>query len=1119
MLRLILGRMGSGKTTFIYNKIKECVGQGEGVVFLVPEQYSFNAEKTMLELLGAQGADSVEVLSFSFLAQKLLKKYGVNSKNAIDDSTRALMMSLALESVSDKLNVYGRHRYSSAVITEMLKIVKEFRQCSVSADMLRDTAAEMDDSLLKSKLNELALVSEAYTALVETSYFDSECALDRLCDVLDVHGDFCGKTVFLDGFRGYTSQELKVLERIFSQAKDVYVTLTADKSSENDEFSAFAHTRRTRQKLVRIAEKNSVKIAPFEYAQQDDDKRYNNRELNHLEKNLYESRYDTYDNETEYITLCTAEDFESECSYVAHTIKKLIRTENLRCRDIAVISRSESNYVRQIRAELKKNGVPVFEDRRQPIITQPLIEFVLSAVDIAVSGFSCDSVMRVLKTGLTDLDTEQISELENYAVLWQINGSKWLGDWTAHPDGLGEEMHDDDAERLKAINLSRLKTVAPLQKFRTELKECTGLSAAKAIYSLLTEMNVPENLKKLSERLAERGENELALEQGRIWDVVIEILDRVALALEKVTLNPKRFAELLNLIVSMYTLGTLPQGLDEIVIGSADRVKTSVPKVVFAVGVNDGVFPMIPVSGGILSDNERKILAEHSLQMDDNFEQKMMEEHFIAYSAFCSPMDRLYVTYLRKDITGAQMSHSELVTQLKRIFPKITTVDTVCTPDMDFVEGEAPAFELMAKLYQDSGVMYKTLEKYFESRPEYRGRLEALRRAVNKEDFAITDKEIATELFGKDMYMSASRTEVYHKCPFEYFCKYGLNAQPRKIAELDPMQKGTAIHYILENLISAYGSDGLCKMEKSERDRCVLAILEEYFKEILVAGEDMGERFDYLFRQLGTIVCEVVDRLVAEFSVSEFIPVAFELKIDRDGEVPAYEIPLPDGGMLRIKGSVDRVDVMESKDGDFVRVVDYKSGGKKFDLNEVFYGLNMQMLIYLFAIWRSGFREYREVTPAGILYMPVNAPYAEAERGTDEKVIAEAKQKSAKMSGMVLDDSRIIYSMDSRKAGDIIPAKFNKDDICTGTLISLKQMDLLMKRVEKILADMAVNLHNGVINVMPARTESTSSPYRDVCQYCDYKDVCGVDDETPRREIEKLKHDDSLMKLGGEDDA
>ncbi|MBR3836070.1 MAG: PD-(D/E)XK nuclease family protein [Clostridia bacterium] len=1119
MLRLITGRIGSGKTTEVYSKIKTKVQQGESVVLVIPEQYSFCTEKMMLNLLGAKGADKVEVVSFTFLCERLLKKYGLNSNPRLDDSTRALMMSLALESVNDSLSIYGKHRYSALVITRMLKVVKEFRQCAVSSDMLRETSRGMEDCLLKSKLDELSLVMDAYTSLVSESYFDDECALDELCKVLDEHKDFLGKTVFFDGFRGFTSQELKVMERIFAQSDDVYVTVCTDVPSRVDDFSCFAHTKRTVRKLINIAEKNSVKIAPPEHIEVFNEKQYSNPELPLLEKSLYENTYDTYEGKTENIIICSAEDFESECAFVAHTVKKLIRTQGLRCRDIAIISRSENNYARQIRSALLKNGVPVFEDRRQPIQTQPLVEFLLSVTDIAVSGFSCDTVMRVLKTGLTNLTVEEISELENYAVMWQINGNKWLDDWTAHPDGLGEKMHEKDVARLAKINMSRNTVVTPLKKLRYELRGCDGLSAAKSLYNILVDMNVAENLRTLAETLNAKGETELAIEQGRIWDVVIEILDRIAFSLDGISLTTKRFSELLNLIVSMYTLGNLPQGLDEIVIGSADRVKTTAPKVVFAVGVNDGLFPMVPVADGILSDNERRTLAGLDLNMDDNFEQKMMEERFIAYNTLCSPSDRLYVTYSRKDITGAQLAASELVAQIKRIFPQVTVLDTVTTPEIDFVEGDVPAFELMARLSRRGGTMHSTLEEYFSSRPDYKDRLKALKRAVNKGDFEIKDKEISKKLFGFNMYMSASRTEVYHKCPFEYFCKYGLGAQPRKIAELDPMQKGTAIHYILENLIAAYGSDGLCAMPKTQRDSCVHEMLERYFTENLVMGEDMGERFNYLYRQLGFIVCEVVDRLVNEFSVSEFVPVAFELSIDSDGEIPAYEIPLPDGGTLRLKGSVDRVDVADAKDETFVRVVDYKSGGKKFDLNEVYYGLNVQMLIYLFAIWKNGFRDYKNITPAGILYMPVNAPFAKIERDEGEDAIQSQKQKSAKMNGMVLDDSRVIYSMDNRLAGEIVPASVKKDGANSGTLISLKQMGLLMKRVEKILSEMAVNLHEGKIPVRPAVAESTSSPYHDVCKYCDYKDVCGFDEDTPTNDIAKIKHDESLRKLGGEDDA
>lgn len=1114
MLRLVTGRIGCGKTTRIYEEIRKKTEQGGEVTLIVPEQYSFHTEKKMLELLGARGADKVSVVSFSFLAKNLLKKYGLNSKKALDDSTRAMLMSVALDETGDDLQVYSRHRYSPAVILQMLKTLKDFRQCSVTSDKIEETLPKLKPSLLKDKLGEILLIDRAYTALVEQNYFDDDCALDVLCTVLDKHRDFDGAEVFIDGFRGFTAQEYAVLERIMSQAAETWVTICVDKS--DDEFGVFAHTLRTRRKLIRCAQKSGTDIANPEQLTRDEGV---DPELETLEKGLYSGGADIYEEETKKITLCSAEDFESECEFVACTIKRLIRTENIRCRDIAVISRSENNYSRQIRSALTKNGVPVFEDKRQPITSEPLIEFVRSAIEIGTSGFSTDALMRLAKTGLTDLTIEEIAKVENYVLMWQINGKKWLDEWTAHPNGLGEKMLEKDTAELKEINDARIKLVAPLQKFRVKLKDFTSPEAAQAIYYLLIDMNVAENLKKLAIKLNERSQPELAAEQNRIWSLAMEMLDRIAESLKGVRLTPSRFRDLFDLLVSTYSVGNLPQGLDEITIGSADRVKTSAPKIVFAVGMNDGVFPMIPNSDGIFSENERRELAEFELKTDDSFEEKMMEERFIAYNTLCSTSDRLYVTYLRKDINGTQVSPSEIVTQMKKLFPKLTVIDTVDIDNIERIESVEGAFDIMAELTQRKDVLHSTLEKYFEDIPGYSDRLAALNRGVNKEEIKISDREIATKLFGLNMYMSASRTEVYHKCPFEYFCKYGLNAQPRKTAELDPMQKGTAIHYILEKLISIYGSDGLCTMKKSDRDKCVFDILEEYFKENLTAGEEMGERFDYLFRQLGLTVCEVVDRLVAEFANSDFVPVAFELSIDNDGEVDTYNIPLPDGGILKLKGSVDRVDVAEQNGASYVRVVDYKSGGKKFDLNEVFYGLNMQMLIYLFAIWKNGFRDYKNIIPAGILYMPVNAPFVEAERDEGEKTIEQKKLKGTKMNGMVLDDSRVIYMMDNSGSGMFVPAAIKKDGANGGTLISIKQMELLMKRCEKILEKMAVDLHNGIIHVMPAHAVNSQSPYNDVCKYCDYADVCHVDENTPTREIASPNHIESLQKLGGDEDA
>lgn len=1114
MLRLVTGRIGSGKTACIYDELKRCILRDDKVTLIVPEQFSFYTEKTILELLGDRGADKVEVVSFSFLAKNLLKKYGLNSKKAIDDSTRAMLMSVALEEVGDELKIYSRHRYSTAVVSQMLKTVKEFRQCSVTSDKLEETAAQMKPSILRDKLNELAKIERTYSALVEQNYFDDECALDILRDALKQRNEFEGTKVFIDGFRGFTAQEFAVLEPIMKQAEEVWVTLCTDDT--DDEFGVFSHTNRTKRRLIGTAHRCGIDVKKTELKIEYEKR---NAELSAIEKGLYAGNAEIFDEKTQSVTLCSAQDFESECEYVAYTVKRLIRTEKLRCRDIAIISRSENNYSRRIRAALVKNGVPVFEDKRQPITSEPLIELVRSAVETAAVGFSTDTLMRMAKTGLTGLSVDELSRLENYALMWQINGKKWLDEWTAHPRGLGEKMLDGDIAELRAINEARIRLVSPLQRFRVKMRDFTSLEAAQAIYSLLVDMNVAENLRSLTARLNSASHTELAAEQDRVWSLLMEMLDRIAESLADIRLNASRFKDLFELLISTYSVGNMPQGLDEITIGSADRVKLSSPKVVFAVGMNDGVFPMLPNSGGILSENERNLLSQLDLKTDDSCEEKMMEERFIAYSTLCSATQRLYVTYSRKDIDGAQLTPSEIVSQLKAIFPQLTMVDTAEIPDEEHIESRDSAFETMARLTQNGGRLHSSLERYFETQDGYAGKLAALKRGTDKAEIRIADEKLATELFGYNMYMSASRTEVYHKCPFEYFCKYGLKAEPRKKAELDPMQKGTAIHYILEKLISAYGSDGLCKMEKAERDRCVFDILEEYFKENLTAGSERGERFDYLFRQLGLIVCEVVDRLVAEFNVSEFKPIAFELSIDTDGEVNTYDIPLPDGGTLKLKGSVDRVDVAEQNGEAYVRVVDYKSGGKKFDLNEVFSGLNMQMLIYLFAIWKNGFRDYKSITPAGILYMPVNAPYITTQREEEESDIAEKKLKNSKMNGMVLDDSRVIYMMDSDGKGKFVPASIKADGSCGGTLISFKKMGLLMKKCEEILAKMAVDLHKGLIPVRPAFSANSQSPYNDVCKYCDYKEVCLVNSDTPRNQIDNISHEESLAKLGGDENA
>lgn len=1121
MLHFILGRAHSGKTTYVHTLLEDFVRAGRrDLILLVPEQYSFHSERAMLERLGAKDASGVDVLSFSRLAHSVFRQYGGKSGRPIDDAGRAILMSLALESVGDSLEVYARHRQSPAVIAEMLGLSVELKQGAVATAEIMDVSDRMPACLLKKKTREIALVLSAYEALVARSFFDGQDELTNLYDTLLDRAFFAGKVVAIDAFRGFTGQELKIIQRILAQSESVYITLCTDSLyPAKGDMGVFAHTKRTANQIMDIAKKQGLPIAqPLLLtregivnvpANEGDD-----GALAALEAGLYNPSAVVYEKPTSAVTLTAAGDIISECEFVAMTVKKLLREEGLRCRDIAVIARTAETYEASLKSALKKCEVPVFIDKRQPVVTQPLIVLVRSAAEIAANGFTLDTVMRCLKTGLAGFTVEDISMLENYALLWNINGKRWLQEWDAHPGGYGSELRGADKDLLNALNDLRKKVTAPLSKLRGSFEGANGLSVAAAIFDYLKDINADKNLKKLAIALEDEGEPVLALEQERLWDDLMEVLDSVAAALKDKQLTAKRFRELFDLVIATRSLGSIPQGLDEITIGSADRIRTTSPKAVFVVGANEGVFPRTPVSSGILNDLDRQKLIELGVGVADPAEYKIIEERFIAYTALCSGSEKLFVSYARKDLAGASLSASELVAQIKRIIPNCVKKDTADIPDLDYVEGVRPAFELTAKLWSKGDELYTTLRAYFENREDYKTKLEAFDRAVDLKPFEIRDKETATGLFGKNMNISASRVESFYNCAFSYFCKYGLRAEPRKIAELDPMQKGTILHHVLQRLLEKYPGKKIIDLTKEQRLAEIKDIMDTYVEEKMGGMQEKTKRFEYLYNRLAAILAEVVNRLAKELENSDFEPVNFELEIDIDGDIPLYEIPLENGGLIKIKGSIDRVDLMLKDGKSFIRVVDYKSSGKKFVLSETLEGLNMQMLIYLFAVWHNGAELYGDVVPAGVLYMPANAPPIRLGRSASHEDIEAEKIKNSRMSGMLLNSMDVVIGMEKDGEGVFIPAKLKKG-VLEGSLITLEEMAKLKTRMDEMIRKMAQSLHQGKIPAYPAVVDYKYP----ACTYCDYASACGLDSSTPLRFISKLSHEDALSIIDGEGGA
>lgn len=1114
MLRFVLGRAGSGKTHYIRDTLADLVRNGaENVILIIPEQFSFESEKAMLELLGESMSRKVEILSFSRLADSVFREYGGVSGKTVGDAGKAVLMSLALESVSDKLTIYKKHSRNTAIIEDFLSLRREFKRGGVTSDRLMEASENMGKSLLKAKTEEMALVFAAYDALLSQSFLDEDDLLTRLCGTLENHDFFSGKIVAIDSFKGFTAQEMKIIEKIIVQSDDCYISLCCDTlSDDKNGADTFSLIKRTGMKIKETAKSHGKKIAVPVVLKEG--RRFSDEALSALEKGIYDPSAAPFEGGGENVTVCRCRDIHDECDYVACEIKRLMREENYRCRDIAVVARDINSYKAELQGAFERYSVPFYRDDRKPISSQPLVALVRNILDCANSGFSTPSVLNVLKTGLAGFSASEIGELENYVLMWNISGKRWLYDFTQNPMGLIEDVTDKSEKDLERINGLRKRIAVPAEKFARQAKNGGGENISGAIYDFLIKIKAGEHLKEYAKELEADGETALAAEQGRIWDMLMELLNECAVTMGNNPVALKRYSELFEIMLASCDMGSLPQGLDVVNAGSADRIRMDSPRAVFVMGACDGVFPMQVTSSGLLTDADRRTLLNLGMEISEPGEYKAVDEQFLAYNTVCSAREKLCVTCADKLPDGAGASCSSIVTEIQRLLPGCVRTDTSLRGEMEKIESVRSAFELYPEAFNKSDDFSLTLKEYLSGREEYSKKLKSVKRAVENKPAQFENPEISRKLFGENMYFSASAIESFYTCRFKYFCQRGLRLSEDKKAELDPMNRGTVIHYVLENLLKKYPGKALSRLSSKEREEEVERLLEEYLSMHMGGEEEKTSRFLFLYRQLKRVLVSVAERIAEEYLVCKFMPVDFELKMDKDGDIPPYELELRDGGKIVIRGSVDRVDLMEEDGVSYIRVVDYKSGGKKFALSDVLQGLNMQMLIYLMNITKNGSERYGETVPSGVLYMSAAMPSESAESRDDEKALQEKRDSVYRMNGIVLRDMKVIQGMEENMAGRFIDVKYNSKNELTGTLIALEEMGRLFKKMDKIIENMAEYLHGGKVEALP----SEGSNYRDMCKWCSYSHVCGREKDSPVRYLEKFSNEEALKELRKEEE-
>lgn len=1107
MLYLIKGRAGSGKTSLMRQKILETLNNSESKpLLIIPEQFSFDTEKAMLKFLGAVELKKLDIFSFSRLAFSSLKNTPLFTKKIPDEGIRSVLMSETLKELEGRLNIFTYSKSNADTLASLVELAKELKYCCIDDDLLKEKVDELPDGFLKEKLNEIALINEGYNALLTQSFFDDTDAVSILNKYAAETDLFKNRTIFIDGFRTFTKQEFDCFEVMLSQADDVYITLCID--AEPKRFSSFDYIKAFENKLRACAARSNETVDEIVCKQKEN---AFPPHISALEKALFSQNSDIVESDNSVkIIECT--DSDEECLFVSTAIKKLLRTEKYRCRDIAVIERTGGVYKKRMISSLKRMGVPVFDDSKRTLSFETLFVYLNAVLSCVSNGFTTENIFNYLKTGLGKLNVFEVCTLEKYALIWGINGNTWLSDFTMHPDGFGNILDESANKKLAEINELRKKAILPLLTLKKAFENKDGKEIAEVFYNFLIEQSIPDKLYDLYSALIEDGFPVEAQRHSVSWTVLTELLDTMATLGEGKYYGIKRWFELFTLLVDSKEIGEIPQGLDEVRVGSADRIRIEQVKVVFLVGVNKDEFPRVIIKNGILTDSDRVNLTAIGLEVKPPFEDDIDEERFIAYCAVTAASEKLYISYKTTNDDGSKGLKSEIVETALKVAKEPDFTDFSTCDDLEKIESEDGAFSLLSKKFNHNSALRSTLFEYFKDKEEYKGTITAL---MNNsfERFLFKDSSVSEKLFGSEIYLSASRVESFYNCPFAYFMRYGLRAEPLRVAELDPAQSGTIVHLVMETVLKEFPKAAFITAGEDELRAVVSRVLTEYLDERMGGTEEKSKRFMFLFNRLLDISMAIIERLKGEFDVGSFEPVDFELKIGGE-EIPAYKLPLENGNVT-ITGSVDRVDLMEKDGIKYIRVIDYKTGKKEFKLSELFDGLNIQMVLYLMALEKNGKQYYGDFVPSGVLYLPSRigiGNFLEVRDPSPENIAAQ-KRVSGKLSGMVLDSPVVFNGMGVDKLPDYFPVSYKKDGSAKGDYYSMNNFKNLSQVIDSKIIGMGNSLHKGQVSPVPCGKDGEGK----MCKYCPYKSICGYEYGDEINEITSLTHGKALERLEGYD--
>lgn len=1136
-LRFYFGPSGSGKSHRIYEEIMQRAAQepGRNFLIIVPDQFTMQTQKDLVMRSDRGGILNIDVLSFGRLSHRILEEVGTKEMPVLDDTGKSLVLQKIAADLKEQLPAMGSLLHKQGYIHEVKSAISEFMQYGISTqDMDKLIASAEKRGALAMKLRDLKTLYRGFQDYIRDHFITTEETLDVLRRSLVKSKILPDSVVIFDGFTGFTPIQNRLIQELMRVCEETIVTVTIGEEEDpyqmDGEQKLFHLSKKTVADLVKLAAEAEVTRGEDVFVKGGPNRFTEAPALCYLEQNLFRYQYEPYTEKQCEIRMFEALSPREEVHQTALYIRKLIREEGLTYRDIAVVIGDLEGYASYVETEFGQLEIPCFLDRTRGIVLNPMIEYIKSALQLYIRDFSYDTVFHFLRSGMADISREEIDELENYVIRTGARGYRTYSRlFTRKTEEMQQGSGQEDTERAEET-MERLNRIR--QQFADTVEILHMAPRAKAgeyvdhLYDFLEQNQVQQKLLNYQQQFEQEGDLAKAREYAQIYRLVMDLLDQIYELLGEEEISLQEFADILEAGFGEITVGTIPQNVDRIVVGDMERTRLKQVKVLFFLGVNDGNIPKNASKGGIISDMDREFLIESGTEMAPSPRQQMYIQRLYLYLNMTKPSERLYLSYAKVNSDGKGIRPSYLIDTVRKLFPQLAVEYPQNRSRLEQIEGRQEGARYLAEelreyadgtLREEERQDFYLMYRAYEADPEGRDRLTAA--AFRRYKESGLSRIVARALYGRQLENSVSRLETYAACACRHFLQYGLSLQEREEFGFEVSDMGNVYHAVLENFAGKLAESGRTWWDFDE-NFATQAIKEAVEGYAATYGETVlysSARNEYAITRMSRILTRTVLTLQQHLKQGSFQPDDYELSFRFAENLDSIHVDLSEEEKMHLQGRIDRIDVSEDAEHVYVKVIDYKSGNKKFDLAALYYGLQLQLVVYMNAAMELESRKHpdKEIVPAALLYYHIDDPTIETPVELTQEQINEEILTKLRMNGVVNSDPAVVERLDRflQDKSKVIPVEKKKDGSFSARsgILSREELQVVSAYVDTKIRQIGREILDGKIAANPYEKGN-----EEACTYCAYKKVCGFDGSIPgyeKRQLEDLDKQTLMQRM------